>query len=1176
MRLHLFHLSTWHYALTIEHQGVWDSIPGVFHFCTILQRDAIITQQGSVDVPAFTFGTVYTEQSIALVVSRISVVYYEKTLSKYITSLGLNASDLAILLLATNNDCEHVAISNYSSAKLKRYRYAGPVLQNEYSTTILHSIIHARQSLSYLLTNHLFPASLESDVLSILNGAEASNICNKLQNDFQATARIIMRLASYFSTMKLLIINHEPYSTRLSDNDTPFIIRTKNPYFSLIHIPRGLNQIAVPTSTQLMALLNALSPSEQNDVIMDSGCTLCIQILSSNVADTLNQQYPHTLVYFMRHYFFLPTIAPLLLPFYNINRIFPVLTKPHLSCLHREPSSSVATDIFSGTTMTCSPPLSLKPSVYIELAKRYDLCNLSTIPVWLTAETLQPLSRVGYTYAPYVILSSAFSVHTLHLDDCKFIVSRAKTLEEKQSLYFCQGRLATEISFSGAILSDIGILKHAVLTSNDKTIRSTNLEVCSLASAVVPICNQSSIDESMIIGSVETDTISEVISPFSNKAHALEQQLAIIHAVYEDLYIAITAGPPAHSTNNSNTFYSLSCEDSWRAYQLNCFRYWQNTAPYIDTEAASSLNSYEAIMKSDIGFCSYSLVKTLPNKSVQPSKRDIKLYLSTQPSPLPLCSLMKRPTVVDKRWTLQQQVILYTPGMEKRFALSTGQIYLYIRLHYPRLNLYVLRIETARILTCGQFVTVLVLVEDINLSVSDYLKALSDSIVFTRVPSTSSLPSTSVYHCLFTCSLDGAFIGIQPLLLGGLGRYHKPDDADASTIRTLCTYTKQRTDAVTKTATAPFDSTFPVYTGPLAVSIYSRILSDVSNIATSVSSSVYLCLRNLHLILQLDVLTGARTLIGFPYSLLHPYATKFVASSGIPLPIFMGIELQPILLPVSASSIVGELLSDHTDTEVVDNLQRSSDVENDQKLSVITYMLEESDDIRTPGYCTDTSEGEGDGDKRGTLADLRVDPRVRLSLPLGDDGRQFLGPRLFKPNRLSITHCSKKYGVSVILDDNIMHFLHYPVAISRFHFKDVHLIAVIGQGRNANYWGIAFTECTFKGSCSLVRQMVVDLGVPYTCESHPILNTVTSQTPSSSTGKISTATISCTGDSLIFSIPTKSLMPGESGQVIPATRLVEIGFYTELRQIVEVAGTHRTHTPFRVVNHQMRPVEGSL
>ncbi|EFO65708.1 Hypothetical protein GLP15_3147 [Giardia lamblia P15] len=814
--------------------------------------------------------------------------------------------------------------------------------------------------------------------------------------------------------------------------------------------------------------------------------------------------------------------------------------------------------------------------MYIELTKRHDLCSPSDKSVWLTLEVSQPLSRVGYTHAPYVILSTAFSTHTLHSDDCKVILDKVKTFEEQQALYFCQGRLATEVSSSGVILSDIGMLKHAVLSPSTKLVGSADTGAYSLADAVLPISSQSPVDGSASAGYFRSEESSEILSPFSNKASVLEQQLAVIHAVYEDLYLAITAGPPAHPTSDSNVFYCLSCEDSWRAYRLDCFRYWQGTAPCIDSGAAKTLDNYRVLLETDTELCSYRPARILSDKPVQSSKKYLKHYTSAQVNPLPLCSLMKRPTLIDKRWALQQQVILYIPGMEKRFALSTGQIYFSVKLYYPQLNLYIIRIETARILTCGQFIAVLVLVEDMNLSLRDYLNYLSESIVFTHAPPASTLPLTSVYHCLFTFSLDGAFIGIQPLLLGGLGRYHRPDDADAFTIRTLGISTKPQTKPTSKVATAPFCTTFPVYTGPLVASLYTRILSDVASLAASVSSSIYICLRNLHLVLHLDVLTGEKMLMGFAQSLVHPYSTRFVTSSNASLPTFMDIKFQPILLPASASSLVGELLSDYTDTEVVDILQKDHAIDTKQAASIATYALEESDEIRTPGYCTDTSEGEIDNKKKGSLTNFQTNLSVRLSLLLSDDGKQLLGPRLFKPNRLSVTHYSKEYGVSLIFDDTIMYFPHYPVAISRFHLKDIYLIAVVGQGRNKNYWGVTFTECTFGGSCSLVRQMVVDLGVPYICESYPVLNVTTSQAPPSSTGKISTASISCTGDSLIFTVPTKSLIPGNSGQMVPATRLVEIGFYMELRQVAEIAGVHRTHTPFRIVNHQIRPVEGCL
>lgn len=1146
------------------------------HLCTVLQRDTVITQQGLVGAPAFTFATVYTERSVALVVSRLSVVYYDKALSKYISDLDITALDILALMLTSNDDYERVALESYKQIKLKRYRYAGPVLQNEYSTIVLHNIIHAQKSISYLLNRQLLPVSLATDIFKILKSVEASRIRDRLKSDFQTTSQILLRLASYFSDMELLLISHEPYSSRLSDKDASFIIRTTNPYFSIVHVPRGLAQIATPTPAQLTSLLNAFSPSEQAKIVMESGCTLSVQILSNSTADALNQEYPHTLAYLMRHYFFLPTLVPLLLPFYNINRIFPVLTDPHLSYLYSQSPDSVDAAIFSNEPAICTSPLSLKPSIYIELAKRYDLRSPSDKSVWLTLEVSQPLSRIGYMYAPYVILSTAFSTHTLHPDDSKVIFDRVKTFEEQKTLYFCQGRLATEISSSGVVLSDIGMLKHAVLNPINKSMASSDMGAYSLADAVIPIFNQSPVDGSASAGYFSREEFSEVLSPFSNKVSALEQQLAVIHAVYEDLYLAITAGPPAHLTNDSNIFYCLSCEDSWRAYRLDCFKYWQGVAPCIDSGAAKALDSCRVLLETDTELCSYHPAKALSDKPVQLSKKDLRQYTATQVNPLPLCSLMKRPILIDKRWALQQQVILYVSGMEKRFVLSTGQIYFSIRLHYPQLNLYIIRIETARILTCGQFIAALVLIEDINLSLSDYLNYLSDSIVFTHVPPASTLPSTSVYHCLFTFSLDGAFIGIQPLLLGGLGRYYRSDDADAFTIRTLGIPTRCQTKPASKVATASFDSTFPVYTGPLVASLYTRILSDVASLAVSVSSGIYICLHNLHLVLHLDVLTGEKTLMGCMQSLVHPYSTRFVVSSSASLPIFMDMKLQSILLPASASSLVGELLSDYTDTEVVDILQKDHTIDTGPAASIATYALEESDEIRTPGYCTDTSEGEVDSKRKGSPTNPQTKLDMRFSLLLSDNGRQFLRPRLFKPNRLSITHYSKKHGVSLIFDDTIMHFPHYPVAISRFHLKDTHLIAVIGQGRNKNYWGVTFTECTFGGSCSLVRQMVVDLGVPYICESHPVLNTTTSQAPPSSTGKISTASISCTGDSLIFTVPTKSLMPGNSGQMIPATRLVEVGFYTELRQVAEIAGVYRTHTPFRIVNHQMRPVEGCL
>lgn len=1178
MKLHLFHLSTWHYALTIENQGIWSSLPGVTHLCTLLQRDAVITQQGSVDVPSFTFGTVNTERSIALIVSRLSVVYHEKALSKYIADLSLNASDIATMLLTNSSDYERIALDSYEQAKVKRYRYAGPVLKNEYSTIILHNIIHAKKSLLYLLNKRLLPDSLSNDIFKIMQGPVASKIRDKLRNDFQGMTPILIRLSNYFSIMESLLISHELYSARLTDKDASFVIRTKNPYFSIIHIPRGLNQIAIPDSAQIMAAFQGLSSYEQNRAIMESGCTLSIQILSNDTADTLNQQYPHTMGYLMQHYFFLPTLVPLLLPFYNINRVFPVLTRPHLSSIHSQSSGLADAITFSGETATCLQPLSLKASAYIELTKQHSFHNPSSKSIWLSVEMCQPLSRVGYAYAPYVILSTAFSTHTLHQDDCKIILDKIKTIEEQQALYFCQGRLATELSSSGIVLSDIYILQHAVLNPTNKNISLNNTGVYSLADAVVPIHSRPSVDsfdDLTSIGYLGMNEPTDILFPFSNRASALEQQLSVVHAIYEDLYITITAGLPAHCTSGFNTFYSLSCEDSWRAYRLDCFRYWQGAAPCIDSDAIKSLGNYEVLLENNVELCSPP-AKNLPDRPAQLSKKDLKQYISAQSVPLSLCSLMKQPTVVDKKWALQQQVILYTPGMEKRFALSTGQIHLSVRLCYPNLNICILKIETARVLTCGQFIVALVLVEDINLSLSDYLKYLSNSVVFTHTPPAPNLPSTSVYHCLFTFSLDGAFVGIQPLLLGGLSRYYKSDDTDAFSICTLGTSTKQIAESASKAATAPFDSTFPVYTGPLAASLHSRVLSDVSNISISISSNVYLCLRSLHLVLHLDVLTGEKSLIGFEQSLVHPYSTRFVTSSGAPLPIFMDMRLQPILLPASASSIVGELLSDYTDTEIVDILQKNHYIEDIKRLSTATYALEESDEIRSPGYCTDTSEGEVDGKRRGLHRDILADSNVRLSLPLNADGRQFLGPRLFKPNKLSITHHSKKYNVSLIFDDSIMYFPHYPIAISRFHFKDINLIAVIGQGKNTNYWGVAFTECTVRGSRSLVRQMVVDLGVPYICEFNPVLNATVPRVPQSSTGRISTASISCTGDSLIFAVPTKSLMPGESGQRIPATRLVEIGFYTELRQIVEIAGTHRIHTPFRIVNHQMRPVEGCL
>ncbi|EFO65707.1 Hypothetical protein GLP15_3146 [Giardia lamblia P15] len=309
MRLHLVYLSTWHYVLTVEHQGVWDSLPGTIHFCTVLQRDTVITQQGSVAAPAFTFATIYTERSIALVVSRLSVIYYDKAFSKYINDLNLTASDIIALMLTSNDDYERIALESYKQVKLKQYRYAGPVLQNEYSTIILHNIIHAKKSLSYLLDKQLLPVSLTTDIFRILKSAETSRIRDRLKSDFQTTSQILMRLSSYFSKLELLLVNHEPYSARLSDKDASFIIRTTNPYFSVVHIPRGLTQIATPTGAQLTSLLNTLSPSEQAKLVMESGCTLCVQILSNSTADALSQEYPHTLAYLMRHHFFFQRLS---------------------------------------------------------------------------------------------------------------------------------------------------------------------------------------------------------------------------------------------------------------------------------------------------------------------------------------------------------------------------------------------------------------------------------------------------------------------------------------------------------------------------------------------------------------------------------------------------------------------------------------------------------------------------------------------------------------------------------------------------------------------------------------------------------------------------------------------------------------------------------------------------
>lgn len=1172
MKLHLFHLSTWHYVLTIEHQGVWSSLPGITYACTLLQKDAVITQQGSVDVPAFTIGTIHFERSVALVVSRLSVVYYEKALSMYIRDLDLNASDIATLFLADNSDYERVALDIYNQTKLKYYRYAGPVLQNEYSTIAVQNIVHARRSLSYLLNKKLLPETLRNEILEIMKNSSATEIRDKLKSSFREVTQVLIRLSNYFSIIVPLFINHEPYSNHLLDKDTPFVLRTENPYYSILHIPRGINQIARPDPTQIMSVFHKLSRSKQNQLIMESGCTLSIQILSDRTGDTLNQQYPQLISYPIQHHFFLPTLVPLLLPYYNINRVFSILTNPHISCTYFESSDCADSTTSYGNGMACLSPLLLKPSEYIEVRKQKNLYKSDVKSVWLSVEVYQPLARVGYEYMPYLILSTAFSTHTLHHDDCKVIFDRVKIFEEQQVLYFCQGRLATEVSSSGTVLGDISMLKHTVLSPCNRNINPSTIEVYSLADAVVPDCSQPSVDESLSIGYVDINKPMEILSPFSSRANALEQQLSVIHAVYEDIFIAITAGIPAHPANNCNAFYSLSCEDSWRAYRLECFRYWEGSAPCRDDAAANSLNNYEALLETNADLCSPPPAKSLCWKPVQLSKKDLKQYIFTQINPLPLCNLMKQPTFVDKKWALQQQVILYTLGMEKRFSLSTGQIHLSIRLNYPALNIRIIRIEAATVPACGQFIVALVLVEDMNLSLNDYLKYLSNSIVFIHTPAATNLPSTSVYHCLFTFSLDGAFVGLQPLSLGGINRYYKPDDDDALFIRTLGISTKKPMELTSKVATAPFDSSFPVYTGPLTGSLHSRILSDVSNISSSISSHVYLCLRNLHLVLHLNVLTGEKVLIGFKQSLIQPYVTRFVVSPGACLPIFMDMKLQSILIPESSSSIVGELLSDYTDTEVADIFQKNNEIEDIKKLSIATYALEESDEIRTPGYCTDTSEGEFDNKKIGLHADLQGEANVRLSLSLNGDSKKFLGPCLFKPNKLSITHYSNKYNVSLIFDDAIVYFPHYPVAISRFHFKEIHLIAVIGQGKNTNYWGIVFTECTFRGSCVLVRQMVVDLGVPYICESNPVFNTDVSQTPHSSTGKISTATISCTGDSLIFAVPTKALMPGKSGQRIPATRLVEIGFYTEIRQIAEIAGVYRTHTPFKIANHQMRPV----
>lgn len=724
--------------------------------------------------------------------------------------------------------------------------------------------------------------------------------------------------------------------------------------------------------------------------------------------------------------------------------------------------------------------------------------------IWTRVHVCQPHANAGYEHLSYVALAGIYS--ELQSDMTEY---PGLTANEKLALRLCRGYLCMHVSRSGI---PIGYLGDG--PDDDREDKKLDFRPYRV-------------------------TILDYLTALS----------AGIYSSTGDYLVALTAGPSIFESQENPLSFSPD-----EKYIQFCLQGLKPTSMWLEltrTERRSYVSLITEMTKS-------------PNVTID--TRAFKSKLMTGSTTFRTGgSLTGKERNLRRLLYEHQQLIIYDYFLAKRFSLTTSWLTnALMRLGFN--TVFVLSIEGAVITADKEHVAILVLVEDIGLTLTRYISDLRERMHL-QVKADPNIPSkfwprTTVYHSLLGCTLAGRICCYQPLLLTGLRRCYS-----ISATGTISSVSPDgpKTYSTLETSVT-FGKACPIYTGPLIVGSYSHLLSSVSHLASVDGTTVLLCLRSLHILLLIDLESGEKQVIGPPIALNKPFSGRSVVTNLPPCPLFEGLKQIPVVPGVEHSSgmLVG-YISDFSDTDEMRESLRNPGSEQEwleRQRSIVVH--EDSDELVTPGL-TDPSDTEAVSIRQVVTSDTETkEVLVHIACQKGRDWRQ---ARTFRSHPLMESRSIEEMNIRVSSGHGLQAWVYNPLAVQLLTFRGLVVLAAIGLSPSLAAVGYIYTwHCAVN---ELTIQAIIDLGVTPIDTSRfgsKVLEEIEAED-----GRCASASIANTHDSFIFSIPC--LIKDVTNPIhIPGTRLVEIGVYGEIRQAFETRGSYRCLTPNLGVRRRLQPI----